>query len=200
MTMGLGHKMHWLYAVAIHPAGSTVDDITRPYYIIYGSTYLRDTEDVISGDQLSGRNFLPLYVIYSACSSWPKRSKVHTLWSTRQYHQLLWRSAEQGICRACGHRLTRLQAFLRQILQMVRTCSSQFLSIKTYLVDNSESLRWETETMEFESGQTIPLSACSTLTKVPTVATELPLALYNRYFTFTHDNRTHPSLNRREDI
>ena len=37
------------------------------------------------------------------------------------------------------------------------------------------SLRWETETMEVESGshwgQTILLSACSTSTKAPTVAT-----------------------------
>ena len=47
------------------------------------------------------------------------------------------------------------------------------------------SLWRETETMEFESrshlGQTILLSACTSSAKVPTVATQLSLAL-NKYF------------------
>jgi len=55
--------------------------------------------------------------------------------------------------------------------------------------------------MEVESGshrgQTILLSAGSTSTKPPTIATQLSLAL--QHFAFTGDNRTHPTPNRREN-
>jgi len=60
---------------------------------------------------------------------------------------------------------------------------------------------WETEMMEAESGshrsRTILLSARCTMTKVPTVATQLSLALQQ---VLTHDSRTHPTPNRREDV
>ena len=48
-------------------------------------------------------------------------------------------------------------------------------------VKAQRSLRWETETMEVESGsdqgQTILLSIRSTSTKPPTITTQLPMAL-----------------------
>jgi len=57
--------------------------------------------------------------------------------------------------------------------------------------------------MEVESGshqgQTILLSACSTSTKPPTIVLSY-LWHYNRYSAFTRVNRTHPTLNRREDV
>ena len=68
------------------------------------------------------------------------------------------------------------------------------------VVKAQRSRRWEIETMEFESGsprgQTILLSARSTSTKPPTIATQLSLALQQ----ILRLNRTHPTLNRREDI
>jgi len=71
---------------------------------------------------------------------------------------------------------------------MVRTVHDSYF-IETYPVDAVTktivkvqiSLRWETERMEVESGshqgRTILLSAHSTSTKPPTIATQLSLAL-----------------------
>jgi len=83
-----------------------------------------------------------------------------------------------------------LQAFFD--VKFYRRKNVQFtvrtLSIPTLLITVTEtvvkaqgSLRWEIETMEVESGshrgQAILLSACSTSTKPPTIATQLSLVL-----------------------
>jgi len=56
-----------------------------------------------------------------------------------------------------------------------------WISVTETVVEAQRSRRWEIETMEFEigspRGQTILLSACSTSTKPPTIATQLSLAL-----------------------
>ena len=55
------------------------------------------------------------------------------------------------------------------------------ITVTEAIVKAQGSLQWETEMMEVKSeshqGQTILLSALSTLTKAPTVATQLSLAL-----------------------
>ena len=61
------------------------------------------------------------------------------------------------------------------------------------------SLRWDIETLEVESGshrgQTILLSARSTSTKAPIVATQLPLALQQvRHFHSRQQNTPYTEL------
>ena len=56
-----------------------------------------------------------------------------------------------------------------------------WITVTETIVKAKRSLRWEIEMMEVETGshwdQTILLSAHSTSTKVPTIATQLSLAL-----------------------
>ena len=79
------------------------------------------------------------------------------------------------------------------------------ITVTETVVKAQGSLRWETETisMEVESGshwgQTSLLSACRTSTK-RLLSLLSCLWHYNRYFTFTYDNRTYPTLNCREDV
>ena len=106
------------------------------------------------------------------------------------YRRLLWRSAAQALGNMHDVRSssTRLQAFFdvkfcRRIQLTVRILSRPTLSVTVTetVVKAQGILRWETETMEVESGshrgQTILLSAPSTWKKAPTVATQLSLAL-----------------------
>ena len=91
---------------------------------------------------------------------------------------------------ACGHLPTRLQAFLTsnfadgkniQFMIHILLRPTLWITVTETVVKAQRSLRWEIETMEVESGshrgQTILLSARSTSTKLPTIATQLSLAL-----------------------
>jgi len=105
------------------------------------------------------------------------------------YHRLLWRSAAQALGHVHGVRSSSDQVtsiFWCQILQTVRTYSilskpTLWITVTETVVKAQRNLRWEIETMEVESGshrgETILLSALSTSTKPPTIATQLSLAL-----------------------
>ena len=63
------------------------------------------------------------------------------------------------------------------------------------------SIRWEIETMEVESGRVKPSSFQHVVLQQNNLLSLLSyLWHYNRNFAFTRDNRTHPTMNLREDV
>ena len=106
----------------------------------------------------------------------------------------------------CCHRMTRLQACLDVTLIFADGKNIQLMNhillrptlLIAATVNTQRSVWWETETMEVESGS--HWGQTSLFQHILLQQKHLLLLLsylwhYNRYFTFTHGNSTHPTLN-----